>query len=129
MRQFGVTIFFSHASQKLSRIPKRHCRDWFGPYVEVMKPKVALLMSDCGFAKFAWLVAFSASARNCSLTFSEKLNVRYTLKSVSKKPGPRRVLRPTFPKRAPVSGAHAQFDVQFTPSTVLSNHTPELEPR
>src|ERR1051325_7782574 len=110
-------------------MPKRHCRDWFGPYVEVMKPKVALLMSGCGFAKFAWFVALSASARNCSFTLSEKLSVRKILKSVSKKPGPRSVLRPSDQKRAPVYGAQAQFDVQFTPSTVLSNHTPALAPR
>src|SRR5688572_8057270 len=105
-------------------MPKRHWRDWFGPYVDVIKPKVALLMSDCGLAKFAWFVALSASARNCKLTLSDKVNVRKMLKSVSKKPGPRRVFRPADPKRAPVSGAHAQFEVQFTPSTVLSNHGP-----
>src|ERR687891_1426195 len=99
--------------QKLSRMPKRHWRDWFGPYVDVIKPKVALLMSDCGLAKFAWFVALSASARNCNLTLSDKVNVRKMLKSVSKKPGPRRVFRPTDPKRAPVSGIHAQFAVQF----------------
>src|ERR1041385_7337578 len=108
---------------------KRHCRDWFGPYVEGMKPKAALLMSRCGFARFGGVVAFSASARNCSFTLSEKLSVRKILKSVSKNPGPRSVLRPSDPKRAPVSGAQAQFDVQFTPSTVLSNHTPALAPR
>src|SRR5918996_3839653 len=101
------------STQKLSRIPKRHWRDWFGPYVDVIKPKVALLMSGCGFAKFAWFVALSASARNCNFTLSEKFSVRKMLKSVSKKPGPRSVLRPTVPNRAPVSGAHAQFDVQF----------------
>src|SRR5689334_6053156 len=76
LRNPWIVFFSCHASQKLSRIPKRHCRDWFGPYVEVTNPKVALLMSDCGFAKFAWFVALSASARNCSLTCSEKLNVR-----------------------------------------------------
>lgn len=50
--------------QKETRAPKRHWRDWFGPVVPVMKPKLELLMSLVGLAKFAWLVAFSASARN-----------------------------------------------------------------
>src|ERR1043165_1930083 len=91
LRNLWIGFVNPHASQKLSRLPNRHCRNWFGPYVEVIKPKVALLMSDCGFAKLAWFVALSASARNCNLTLSEKLNVRYRLKSVSKKPGPRSV--------------------------------------
>jgi hypothetical protein len=50
--------------QKETRAPKRHWRDWFGPVVPVINPKVLLLMSLVGLAKFAWLVAFSASARS-----------------------------------------------------------------
>ena len=40
-------------TQKETRAPKRHWRDWFGPVVPVMKPKVELLMSLDGLAKLA----------------------------------------------------------------------------
>src|SRR6476660_6219049 len=112
-------LFSSSLTQKLRRIPKRHWRDWFGPYSPVTNPKLPLLVSLVGFAKFAWFVAFKASARNWNFTFSETENVRKILKSVSKNPGPRRLFRPVLPKRAPVSSAQAQFDVHGTPCMVL----------
>ena len=44
---------YSRRHQKETRAPKRHWRDWFGPVVPVMNPKVELLMSLDGLAKFA----------------------------------------------------------------------------
>src|SRR5207237_9646835 len=64
LRKLWIAFLFYHVVQKLNRIPKRHCRDWLGPYVAVTKPKLAAVTSEAGLAKFAWFVAFSASARN-----------------------------------------------------------------
>ena len=63
-RTVDWTVHDTDGAQKETRAPNRHWRDWFGPTVEVMKPKFAPVTSDAGLAKFAWLVAFNASARN-----------------------------------------------------------------
>src|SRR4030095_8484997 len=65
LRGTPPTTFKARTSdQNESRATKRHWGDWFGPYRLVMYPKLALLTSLVGLAKFAWFVAFSASARS-----------------------------------------------------------------
>src|ERR671919_526074 len=60
-----------------------------------------------GLEKCGVLVAFSASARNCTDQRSVTLKARKMLMSRLRTPGPRRLLKPAVPNRGCVTEAYA----------------------
>src|SRR5579875_3764054 len=72
-----------------------------GPTGRTLSPNSGFEMSPTGWSKFAWLSALNACAPNTNRTRSVILTSFDNARSISKKCGPRKLLRPTFPK--PVS--------------------------
>src|SRR2546423_12655860 len=78
-----------------------------------MRPKVAVVSTLPGLLKCAWLNRLKASTRSWMRRLPPKSMFLKSDRSVEAKPGPRIVLRPALPGRAPVaaSGRETKDDV------------------